>query len=111
MTIPEEIGRNVAFLRRKIGVSREWLSFESHISQTYLYQIEKGIGNPSIETLAKIAFALDVPFKLLFEYDLPMKYDIVAKSLDTYDELSIGEMLFLHRALSLYRAGKIMLEE
>lgn len=69
MSIPEEIGRNILFLRKVRKVSRDWLAEEAHVTRTYLYAVEHGEANPTVEILAKIAYALDCPFEWLFEYD------------------------------------------
>ncbi len=112
MSIPEEIGRNLLFLRKVRNVSREWLSLESNTSQSQLYAIELGLSNPKVETLAKLAYALDVPFELLFVRDLASQFAPLMAAQEYYDKpVTFPEFLFLYKALGLFRQGKLKLEE
>lgn len=47
--------------------SQETLAFEAHVDRTYISSIERGLANPSIETLANICYALNVTLAELFE--------------------------------------------
>ncbi|MDR0564866.1 MAG: helix-turn-helix domain-containing protein, partial [Azoarcus sp.] len=40
--------------------SQETLAFDAQVDRTYISAIERGVGNPSIETLANICYALNV---------------------------------------------------
>lgn len=62
-----QIGTTVAKRRRKLAMSREELAAASGLSRTILGRIERGDGNPSLETLWKLAKALDVPLGALLE--------------------------------------------
>ncbi|MBQ9964522.1 MAG: helix-turn-helix transcriptional regulator, partial [Clostridia bacterium] len=57
MSILQEVGRNIVFMREKIGVTQEWLSLETEIAGSYLREIEHGRANPSLDILARIADA------------------------------------------------------
>ena len=112
MSIPEEIGRNVVFLRKIKKVSREWLALEAGISRSRLYEIEAGKANATIELYAKISNALDVPFDLLFVSDLSSRYAPFIAAQKYYENpITLSEFYFLHQALALYRQGKLKLEE
>lgn len=114
MSIPEEIGRNITFLRSVAKVSREWLSLEADVSQSRLYEIEHGKGNPTVEILAKIANALDFPFEILFACDLPARYAYLVAAQEYVDTpVTIPELIFLVGALNQLRSqkGNITLEE
>lgn len=59
-------GQNLQRLRRARGLSQEQFAFEAGIHRTYIPGIEAGQRNPSIETVGKIAAALNVrPGELL----------------------------------------------
>lgn len=60
------LGRNVRALRRERAWSQEELADNAGLDRTYVSQIERAVGNPSLETIAKIALALQVrPGELL----------------------------------------------
>lgn len=51
---------NVRALRLELGWSQETLAEHAALDRTYVSQIERGIGNPSLETMARLASALQV---------------------------------------------------
>jgi transcriptional regulator with XRE-family HTH domain len=53
--------------RRASGKTLEQLATDSGLSKTILSRIENGRGNPSVETLFRIARALEVPLSVLLE--------------------------------------------
>ena len=62
------LGRRVRSLRKEIRISQEELAFRADIDRTYISQIERGVGNPSLLVLVKIAEVLRVTVpELLFE--------------------------------------------
>lgn len=66
MDIRRRVGLNVAKYRRKKGLSQEALAFDCKIHRTYISGVERGIRNPTIVVLAKIARVLGVsPGQLL----------------------------------------------
>lgn len=66
MDIRRQVGLNVQRFRKKCGWSQEELAFECGLHRTYISGVERGIRNPTVEVLAKIAKALEVaPYKLL----------------------------------------------
>ena len=54
-------------LRGEKGWSQDTLAFESGIHRTFIAGLEVGRRNPSLATLARLADALNVPVKALFE--------------------------------------------
>lgn len=61
------LGKRVRALRREMGISQEELAFRAEIDRTYISQIERGIGNPSLLVLFKIGGVLGVTVLDLFE--------------------------------------------
>jgi transcriptional regulator with XRE-family HTH domain len=61
------LGKRVKQCRHTVGKSQETLAFDAHIDRTYISAIERGVANPSVETLANICYALDVTLAQLFE--------------------------------------------
>ena len=60
------LGRRIKQCRHAAGKSQETLAFEALVDRTYISAIERGIANPSIETLANICHAMGVTLGTLF---------------------------------------------
>lgn len=60
------LGDNVKTLRLSHGLSQEELAFRAELDRTYISQIERGISNPSVLVILKIATILGVAFEELF---------------------------------------------
>ena len=58
---------NLRKYRREKGLSQEDLAFECEIHRTYISGLERGIRNPTIVILEKIAAALGIPAAKLLE--------------------------------------------
>ncbi|MFM0212846.1 helix-turn-helix transcriptional regulator [Paraburkholderia sediminicola] len=60
------LGKRIKECRHEADKSQETLAFEAHVDRTYISAIERGIANPSVETLANICHALNVTLAELF---------------------------------------------
>ncbi len=60
------LGDNVKQLRLSHGLSQEELAFRAELDRTYISQIERGVGNPSVLVLLKISLILGVELGELF---------------------------------------------
>ena len=68
MDVQQRVGVNVRKFRKERGLSQEALAFECGLHRTYISGVERGIRNPTVVALKKIATALQVPtWKLLKE--------------------------------------------
>ena len=68
MDIRRRVGLNVREFRKKRGLSQEKLALECGLHRTYISGVERGIRNPTIHILDRIAAVLDVPaYRLLKE--------------------------------------------
>lgn len=67
MNIKQRFGEKVKFFRLERGWSQEKLALEADIDRTYLPGIEKGERNVSITVVEKLAIALGVEIKYLFD--------------------------------------------
>jgi transcriptional regulator with XRE-family HTH domain len=65
--ISTALGKRIKACRHEVEKSQETLAFEAHVDRTYISAIERGIANPSIETLANICHALGITLAALFE--------------------------------------------
>jgi transcriptional regulator with XRE-family HTH domain len=60
MDLRVRVGLNVQNLRRDKGLSQEELAERAEVHQTYLSGVERGVRNPSLMVLGRIAKALGV---------------------------------------------------
>jgi transcriptional regulator with XRE-family HTH domain len=66
MDIRKQVGINVRRLRERRDLSQEELGFEAELHRTYISGVERGVRNPTVTVVAKIAKALGVtPDQLL----------------------------------------------
>jgi transcriptional regulator with XRE-family HTH domain len=64
--IREKIGQRIKYLRETSGMSQKDLSFDSDLDRSYIASVESGQRNISIVNIEKIAIALGVTIKELF---------------------------------------------
>jgi transcriptional regulator with XRE-family HTH domain len=67
MNIQLFFGQNVRLAREKKNWSQDRLSEESNLHRTYISGIERGVRNPTITIIERLALALDVPIADLFK--------------------------------------------
>jgi transcriptional regulator with XRE-family HTH domain len=60
MDVRRLVGANLKDLRKRNGVSQEDLAFDCGLHRTYISGVERGIRNPTVVVLAKLAKALSV---------------------------------------------------
>jgi transcriptional regulator with XRE-family HTH domain len=53
------VGLNLQDLRRQRGLSQEELAHSADVSPTYVGGVERGVRNPSVKILARLARALE----------------------------------------------------
>ncbi|MEQ9210886.1 MAG: helix-turn-helix transcriptional regulator [Pseudomonadales bacterium] len=62
----QTVGKNVRKLRDKRGLSQEELAFETDLHRTYISGVERGVRNPTVLVIERLATALKVkPHELL----------------------------------------------
>lgn len=61
-------GNHLRSLRTKAGMTQEELADKSGIHVTYLSGVERGLRNPSIRNVRRLAQALELPTKQLFSF-------------------------------------------
>lgn len=61
-------GKRVSELRKKAGYSQEEFAFKCDVDRTYIGTIERGEKSPTLNTIAKIANALGISKRELFDY-------------------------------------------
>lgn len=58
--IQQTLSQNIRALRTKAGFSQEELALRADVDRTYVSQIERALGNPSLLVLSKLAVVLNV---------------------------------------------------
>jgi len=66
--IKKRLGKRIAELRRKKGLTQEDLSEKSDYSVEFVSFVERGINSPSVEGCERIAKALNIQLKDLFDF-------------------------------------------
>lgn len=67
----DTIGKNIVSRRKELNLTQEDLAFTADIDRTYIGYIENGKQNVTVSVLCKIANALNINIKDLFEDDKP----------------------------------------
>lgn len=65
----KKLGKRIKFLREERHLTQEKLAEKANISLDYLGKIEVNINHPGLVTIFKIAKALGVQVKDLFEFE------------------------------------------
>jgi transcriptional regulator with XRE-family HTH domain len=60
-TVARRFGANLAAARKRSGLSQEELGFRADLHRTQIGVLERGTRLPRIDTLVKLAGALDLP--------------------------------------------------
>lgn len=66
--LQKALGKRIAYLRKAKGLSQEALAAKSGYSTEFISLVERGVNAPSIAGLARIAKALKIEIKALFEF-------------------------------------------
>ena len=61
--------------RKALGLSQEALALMADVDRTFVSQIERGIGNPSLLIMTRLAAALDVELHQLLQPEPPTHQD------------------------------------
>jgi transcriptional regulator with XRE-family HTH domain len=75
------LGQKIKELRKARGLSQDRLSEKIDIDSKHLSRIEVGHNFPSLDTLQKLADALHVELKDLFEFNQQVKQDDMRRTL------------------------------
>lgn len=67
MDVRKRVGLNLKRYRKAAGFSQEGLALECGLHRTYVSGVERGIRNPTITVLEKLAIPLKVPTWRLLE--------------------------------------------
>lgn len=62
-----KLGRRITMLREQVGISQTELGYRCDYERSVINRIEMGRTNPTIFTLKKVADALQIPLRQLFD--------------------------------------------
>jgi transcriptional regulator with XRE-family HTH domain len=71
MDLPKLLGRNVRRIREEQHASQEETAFKAGLNRAYLSDVERGARNPTVRFVGRLAKALGVDPKELFEINRP----------------------------------------
>lgn len=74
------IGENIKRIRKEKGMTQKELGQKCGIADSAIRRYELGGANPKIETIQKIAYGLNVPWKLLLTNTSPAEKDSLIKN-------------------------------
>lgn len=66
-SLQETLGPALRKARTERGLSQEELAFRSEVHRTYISEIERGLKNPSLFTLERLAHALNIKVSALIK--------------------------------------------
>ena len=67
MDVRRRVGVNLRKYRKAAGLSQEGLALECGLHRTYVSGVERGVRNPTVTVLEKIAVALGISASKLLE--------------------------------------------
>jgi CheY-like chemotaxis protein/DNA-binding XRE family transcriptional regulator len=69
--VKKTFGTSVRAWRKRLGLSQEVLAERANLHRTYVSDVERGARNLSLESITRMARALDIPVAELFPHELP----------------------------------------
>lgn len=67
LPIQQQVANAISLARAKSGLSQKELSLRTSIDQSDISKIERGVGNPSVNTLNRLAKAMEMELKITIE--------------------------------------------
>ena len=101
LSIAKIIGERLRAYRIQKGWSQEMLAEKAELHHTYIGQLERGEKNATIESIYKVATALDIPLSALFENISPSSevQDYASLSYDLIQKQPLSEQKMLYEIL------------
>jgi len=70
--IHEILGKRIQSLRKRAGLTQLELAEKANLSLKHLGEIERGRGNPTLESLHNLSVALDISLMKLFDIEVDL---------------------------------------
>lgn len=98
------LGRRIRSLRTEKGLTQQELGHQADVNYKFIGEIERGLQNPSLNVLGKIAIALGVELRQLFEFESEIidRHEIekrIKQILKNIPDDEIGRILAMLRSL------------
>uniref|UniRef100_I2PZ27 Putative transcriptional regulator n=1 Tax=Desulfovibrio sp. U5L TaxID=596152 RepID=I2PZ27_9BACT len=99
----EILGKRIQSFRKKKGLTQLQLAEMANLSLKHLGEIERGRGNPTLESLYNLCNSLDITLKNLFDLEMEelSADDIEKRTLDILQSLSKSKKSKMLRILSI----------
>lgn len=68
ITLQNKFGKRIQSLRKDKGLSQEDMAYSAGLDRTYVSGIERGVRNPSLKNIGRLAEVLKVSLKELFSF-------------------------------------------
>jgi two-component system, response regulator len=85
--VKKHFGAAVRLRRNHLGISQEELAGRAGLHRTYISDVERGARNVSLESIYRLATALDVPLSVLFAHFEELSSDEPIRTSVSADEL------------------------
>ena len=91
--IAKIIGERIRIYRNRLKLNQEELAEKAGLHNTYIGQLERGEKNATLESIEKVAKALDIPLEILFEKIIAgnTKNEYATECYDIISSLPISE--------------------
>lgn len=66
LTLKRQFGATVRKYRQRLDLSQEELAWRAEMHRTYLADVERGVRNLSLSSIARLVGAIDVPLSTFF---------------------------------------------
>ena len=60
MKIEQQLGMRIKYLRQRKGITQEQLALDCDVTRKYMSDLERGLRNPTLKTLEKVANGLQI---------------------------------------------------
>ena len=88
--VKKRFGRALKQLRAQSGITQDELAWRAELHRTYISDIERGARNLSLQSIEKLAKALNVSFSTLFQ-PLDDSPDLVGRALSAGEKDDLVE--------------------
>jgi len=98
--IRKRLGRRIRSLRADLDLSQEQLAEKAGISAKYLGEVERGVGNISIDRLSGLAAVLGIPLTDMLETEHELPFDeLLAEITRILPSLTLQDAQIVYRML------------